>query len=483
MTTRAFTARDAFHFPETVNPTRLMGVVGLGLLAVFLAQAPLPLSVVTLSSAGLVLAAFVQPTVGLVVLAAAIPFGDFLSLPIRSANAIDLLVALVIAGWLAQGIARREVVIRRPPLLWPLAALLGIGALSLLQACSWSEGVPELLKWFEFAAVYLVATQALVRRQHVWWVVGALLAAGLVEVALGAYQFLGQVGPEAFILAGRFMRAYGTFRQPNPYAGYLGYLVPVAVSLTLAGGLLWWRSRKPVGLVVAVTCGGTSLALVIGIGLSWSRGSWLALAAALLAVIAMRNRRAAIAALVAGIALVLILLVAGTAWLPGALSERVSGLGSYLAGPDPNRTEITDENFAVLERLAHWQVGWRMFEDHPWTGVGIGNYGTEYEGYAPAHWYEALGHAHNIFINFMAETGILGFAAFVLLWFGAMRMAWQSAGCLRGFPAALAIGVFGTLIYLTVHGMFDNLFVQHMQLQLALLLGGVAALDVTKAES
>ena len=69
MTTRAFTARDAFHFPETVNPTRLMGVVGLGLLAVFLAQAPLPLSVVTLSSAGLVLAAFVQPTVGLVVLA------------------------------------------------------------------------------------------------------------------------------------------------------------------------------------------------------------------------------------------------------------------------------------------------------------------------------------------------------------------------------------------------------------------------------
>jgi hypothetical protein len=32
---------------------------------------------------------------------------------------------------------------------------------------------------------------------------------------------------------GRFMRAYGTFRQPNPYAGYLGYLAPVAVSLAV----------------------------------------------------------------------------------------------------------------------------------------------------------------------------------------------------------------------------------------------------------
>jgi len=482
VTIRAPTAREAFHLSETVNPTRLMGVVGLGLLAVFLARAPLPLSVVALSGAGLVLATLVQPAVGLVVLAAAIPFGDFLPLPIRSVNALDLLVALVITGWLAQGIARREVVFRRPPLLWPLAILLGVGALSLLQARSWSEGVPELLKWAEFAAVYLVAAQVLGRR-YVWWVVGALLAAGLVEVALGAYQFLRQVGPEAFILAGRFMRAYGTFRQPNPYAGYLGYLVPVAVSLTVAGVWLWWHSRKPIGLFIAATCGMTSLALVIGIGLSWSRGSWIALAAALLAVMAMRDRRAAIAALVAGLVFVVILLMAGTTWLPGALSERVSGLGSYVAGPNPARTEITDENFAVLERLAHWQVGWRMFEDHPWIGVGIGNYGTEYGQYAPAHWYEPLGHAHNIFINFIAETGILGLAAFLLFWLGALRFAWRSAGHLRGFPAALAIGVFGTLVYLTVHSMFDNLFVQHMQLQLALLLGGVASLEMTKAVS
>ena len=123
------------------------------------------------------------------------------------------------------------------------------------------------------------------------------------------------------------------------------------------------------------------------------------------------------------------------------------------------------------------------FEDHPWTGVGIGNFGPEYEHYAPAHWYEPLGHAHNIFINFMAETGILGLIAFLLFWLGALRLAWRYAGGLQGFPAALAIGVFGTLAYLTVHSLFDSLFVQHMQLQLALLLGGVAALGMTKAES
>ena len=482
MTIRAPTAREAFPLTETVNRTRLVGVVGLGLLAFLLARAPLLQSIVALSSAGLVLAILVQPAVGLVVLAAAIPFGDLLLLPIRYANAIDLLVALVIAGWLARGIARRELVFRHPPLLWPLVILLGIGALSLLQASSWSEGVPELLKWVEFAALYLVGTQVLGRR-HVWWVVGALLGAGLLEVALGAYQFLHQVGPEAFILAGRFMRAYGTFRQPNPYAGYLGYLVPVALSLSLAGVWLWRRDRQPISLLVGATCGVTSLALTIGIGLSWSRGSWIALEAALLAVMGLRNRRAAVAVAIAALGLVVIFLVAGTTWLPAVLSERMSGLGSDVVSPDLTRTEITDENFAVLERLAHWQTGWKMFEDHPWTGVGIGNYGAEYEQYAPPHWYEPLGHAHNIFINFMAETGILGLAAFLLFWLGALRFTWRSAEHLQGYPAALAIGVFGTLVYLTVHNLFDNLFVQHIQLQLALLLGGVASLNMTKAES
>jgi putative inorganic carbon (hco3(-)) transporter len=209
----------------------------------------------------------------------------------------------------------------------------------------------------------------------------------------------------------------------------------------------------------------------------------MALAAALLAVVGLRNRRAAFAAGAASLALVVIFLVAGTTWLPGAVANRVAGLSEYVVGPDPARTEINDDNFAVLERLAHWQTGWRMFEDHPWTGVGIGNYSTAYERYAPPHWYVALGHAHNIFINFLAETGILGLAAFLLFWLGALRFAWRAAGRLQGFAAALAIGVFGTMIYLTVHSLFDNLFVQHMQLQLALLLGCVASLDTAEAES
>jgi O-antigen ligase len=450
------------------------------LLAVFLARAPLAAGVALLAGSGLALVILAQPAVGLVALAAAIPVGGLLPLPIQPANAVDVLVACVVAGWLARGIAGRKLFFRRPPLLWPMAILIGCGALSLLRAASWAEGIPELLKWLELAAVFVVAAHTL-KGRPLWWAVAALIGAGLIQVALGAWQFLRQVGPEAFILAGRFMRAYGTFRQPNPYAGYLGYILPVAAGLALAGWGFWRRRGRGRDLLIGATCGAVSLALALGIVLSWSRGSWIALVAALGAVVWLRERRPVRAAALAGLVLAALLLVGAAGWLPPELSGRLSGLGGYLVAPNPARTEITDENFAVLERLAHWQAGVRMFEEHPWTGVGIGNYGAAYERHAPAHWYDALGHAHNVFLNFMAEMGLLGLAAFLLFWLAAFRLTARSTRRHDGYEAALAAGVFGTLTYLTVHGLFDYLFVQHMQLQLALLLGSISALEMREA--
>jgi O-antigen ligase len=118
-----------------------------------------------------------------------------------------------------------------------------------------------------------------------------------------------------------------------------------------------------------------------------------------------------------------------------------------------------------------------MFEDSPWLGVGIGNYAASYARYPQPHWYEALGHAHNMFINFAAETGILGLSAFLVFWIGIAIFAAQIGWSRFGWISALAIGVLGIWTYLTVHSLFDNLFVQHAQLQLALLLAALAALS------
>ena len=465
----------------------MAGLVGLAALAVWISSAPLAWALALPSIAGLALAIAIEPLVGLVTLALLIPFGSAIPLPIPGANGVDLLMLAAVAGWLARQIARREIIFRPPPLAGSLAALVWLLALSLTQAHSWREGLPELLKWAEFALLYIVATQILVNERAVRWVIGALLVAGLIQVALGAYQFWGQVGPPAFALPGGHMRAYGAFRQPNPYAGYLGYLAPVAASLAAAGLWRWLASRNRRDLAAGLLCGAAALLLAAGIGMSWSRGGWLALAAALTVVIALRNQRTALLTLAAGAVLIGVIGLTGIGWLPGPIEGRLHDLGSYLGGPDPARTEITDANFAVLERLAHWQAGLDMFRDHPWLGVGIGNYSAAYAGYALPHWYEPLGHAHNIFINFLAETGVAGAGAFALVWLGAWRLSWRTVrrAARHGsvVASALPVGVLGVLTYLTVHGLFDNLFVQHMQLQLALLLACVAIIYRNEATS
>jgi O-antigen ligase len=192
--------------------------------------------------------------------------------------------------------------------------------------------------------------------------------------------------------------------------------------------------------------------------------------------LALRGRRTATLAIGALIVLTLLIVAFGTGWMPGIIAGRVSDLGAYFAGPDPARTEITDANFAVLERLAHWQAGQQMFADHPWLGVGVGNYAVNYVKYTLPHWYLPLGHAHNVYINFLAEVGVIGFAAFVFFWLGLAWRAGRAATNADGYISALGIGILGAWSYLSVHSMFDNLFVQHMQLQLALLLAILVAL-------
>ena len=441
----------------------------------------LALSSVSVGASVLAVAVFVitiaiEPAIGLVAVAIAIPFGNLVRIPLGGANLVDVLVGVTAAAWIARGVAQRRLVFRAPPLTSVVLILTWTLALSLTQAQSFSLGAGEWLKWLEFALVYLLATQLLAPHK-VAWVIGALFASAMAEVALGAYQYLNSAGPEAF-LVGEHLRAYGTLNQPNPYAGYLGCLTPVAVSLALAALGRWWTARKRIDLALGTMCAVIGLAMIAGIAMSSSRGSWLGLAAGLLVVVCMRSRRTAIVSSAVIVLLVVFLAAAGTAWLPHPLASRVSDLAGYITGPDPARTEITDANFAILERLAHWESGLRMFDAHPLLGVGIGNYEAAYGSFALPHWYDSLGHAHNIFINFLAESGFVGLAAFLLFWCGALVVAWRGAQRSSGYSAAVALGVVGTIAYITVHSLFDNLFVQHIQLQLALMLGGVASAEL-----
>ena len=457
-----------------VAPLIAVALLGVALLV---ALVPPAASTTLLAAGGLALAVLIRPWLGLPLLAVTAPLAALRPLPLGGLplDGADLMLALMLAAWLAQGVAQRRIVLPHPLLLWPMLALLAALSLSLLGAQSYREGLPELLKWTQVLALYL-AVAALLPRRRAGWLVAALLVAGAAQALLGLYQFLTQTGPDAFILLGRFMRAYGAFGQPNPYAGYLGLVAPLSISLAL-----WaWSGRNRAGVSLRLVLPALALLISAGLLVSWSRGGWLAFVAAVAVVVVAHTRRAAplvlahtrrAAPLLLALAALVVLVLGGVDLLPPSVAGRLADLREYVGLVDIARSEVTDANFSVIERIAHWQAALGMWRDHLWLGVGVGNYAVAYAAYNLPRWYEPLGHAHNVYLNFAAEAGLLGLLAYLWLWLASLWQAVRTAALDDRFAAAVGAGVLGALVHASVHNLFDNLWVQHIYLTLALLLG------------
>lgn len=68
------------------------------------------------------------------------------------------------------------------------------------------------------------------------------------------------------------------------------------------------------------------------------------------------------------------------------------------------------------ERMLMWHSALTMFVDHPLVGVGLNNFHNEYlEKYKDPTAIEPQWHAHNVFLNTLAETGIVGFIGLMSL--------------------------------------------------------------------
>lgn len=79
-------------------------------------------------------------------------------------------------------------------------------------------------------------------------------------------------------------------------------------------------------------------------------------------------------------------------------------------------TRLDMNSPSKIERIYIWRSSIKMFLDFPITGVGIGAFSLAYPYYKiPEAQEENLSFSHNLPLNLLAETGILGFLTFTLL--------------------------------------------------------------------
>ena len=445
--------------------------------AVALPEQPQDVVLGAMASAAAILS-LIQPLAAVPLLLLAVPFGGLTrgssgdSSTDLSFGAAELIVALLTVTWLARGVRRHELNFRAGAIVVATLAMIILALASIGYAEDRPAAVKESLKWLELLVALVIVVDLTREVRAARWVIGAMLLAGAAEATYGAIQFVTDSGPGAFQLQGA-LRAFGHFDQPNPFAGYLTMILPLAIFMGLS------RANPPRFRWFAL---GAAALIAAGIGLSQSRGAWLgaAVAAACLLLAWSRFTRRLLIPCALGGVLAGALAVSGL--LPPAILDRLAQTIEYFGVFDVRTVEVTSDNWAIVERMAHWQAGWYMFLAHPWFGVGAGNYGQAYRDYFVSTWRDALGHAHNYYINMLAELGLVGGCTLLLLLGLAFRQLGgallDSEGRRHNFWRAVLAGAFGGLVVFCVHNMFDSLFVHSVNIQVGVLLGlGLLAAD------
>lgn len=106
---------------------------------------------------------------------------------------------------------------------------------------------------------------------------------------------------------------------------------------------------------------------------------------------------------------------------------------------NPGNTQVVNTQSrlgsATSDRWVWWQEAWHAFTRHPLGGTGAGTFELTNQMLRRAP--VVVDEPHNTPLQFLTETGLAGFALYVLAAAGALSGAWRA----RRDPAALALGL------------------------------------------
>ncbi len=337
--------------------------------------------------------------------------------------------------------------------LWPML-LFGASAVASIVFSSDPRFSLQASRFLPIALLFFLAIQQIgLSMSAVHRLVMALWCVVVMLSVDGLYQFL----TGASLLGGSSLlggRVSASIPHPNDLA-----LIPIFLPLVLA--LLTVKMPAAVRWLVWLSVPLAVATLIV----SRSRNAWLGLVVCFIVWLAYGQRRKMILATLAAVAVV---------FLVGYLLD-LGGLQSRLA----SFTHLGEEG-----RIGIWLVAWEMFKDAPLLGKGahvFGQFYIEYlaridlpQGYRPEIAF--IPWAHNIYLEFLCERGLLGFVAFAVV-VVAMVCRLRSALKQAVPPEARAyfVGLIGSLAVFLVMGLLDLTFLKDWVMLVFWLLAALAA--------
>ena len=206
------------------------------------------------------------------------------------------------------------------------------------------------------------------------------------------------------------------YGDANYVAMYLEPPVAFAMAVLLFDRKARWRWLGAAWLSI------TGLALL----LTLSKGAYLALI--VLGVIVILRLRRWMLPLLAGLAVVAVLI------------SRIPLVAQRIA---------TSEN-SLVGRFQIYGATIRSMQEHPILGAGIGGFDYIYRRKA------SQPYPHDIWLTFWVELGLLGLIAFAIIFFGLLWRGWRALPRTEGFYRVALWGVVGSLVLWGTHGLVDS---------------------------
>ena len=265
----------------------------------------------------------------------------------------------------------------------------------------------QVTRWWMLSFLFfIILTSRFLELKEILWpvVLGSILPS-----VLGIWQFLSQhsfankflglalhapevsgVSVIASDSIGRWLRAYGTFSSPNIFGGYL--VLTIFFTFLLMKRVV--EKKQKLFLIVIM------LLQTMALFFTFSRTAWLAWFVFVIFIFLyclIKNKKVAWTMIFS----VIIFTMMFNFYWPLVLTR--------------TNTQSVYEMKSISERVVGYGEALKIWDNHKYIGVGPGNYTLASYNLDPSHNGTTYQPVHNIFLLFIVENGIVGFAFFCFI--------------------------------------------------------------------
>jgi len=361
--------------------------------------------------------------------------------------ATDAFLAVLYCLWI-YNMAHNErgrKIIWMTPVLFLMLAMIAADILSLVNAVAFNRSFIEIAMMVKAVLLYFYLINNVNSTKEIRIIV-ATLALGLIlqtVIVIMQVYFRDTLG---FIYLGELKSPYlsyeeehqvfrpsGLFGHPNLFSNYLEFLIPLmfAMSFIRRNGFL----RKLA--TVALFAGGVSLIFTL------SRGGWVGVVIASLFLFFVITARNIYEQKFFFKTLLIFLLAVG---ILAAFSPKIV------------KRIVSRDRGAAAARVSQFYVATEIITSHPLLGVGINNYVEVMEQYDETTSRISRGFKfpiHTVYLEYYAETGILGITALLSLFFVIIVTGIRNIRRSKGFLFSLNVGVLFGFVAYSIHAISD----------------------------